>query len=71
MAALMAMRCAAILLFGLALAQPYLSVDEESYDASQPLHAVLVIDTDGQILYRYLSTLAGDHPNPSDALEFP
>lgn len=41
---LLLMRCAAIILFGLALAQPYLSVKEEEYDSSQPLHAVLVID---------------------------
>ena len=41
---LLLMRCAAIILFGLALAQPYFSVKQEEYDSSQPLHAVLVVD---------------------------
>jgi len=48
---LMALRTAAILLFGLALAQPYFSPDSEQFDQSQPLHAVLVIDNSLSMAY--------------------
>lgn len=42
---LMALRTAAVLLFGVALAQPFfVSQSEEQYDRSRPLHAVLVVD---------------------------
>ncbi|TWT30932.1 BatA domain-containing protein [Blastopirellula retiformator] len=41
---LMILRTAAVLLFGLALARPFLSVGASDFDASQPLLAVLAID---------------------------
>ncbi|MFI4874538.1 MAG: BatA domain-containing protein, partial [Blastopirellula sp. JB062] len=41
---LMILRTAAILLFGLALARPFLSIGGGNFDASQPLHAILAID---------------------------
>lgn len=41
---LLVLRTAAVLLFGMALARPYLAGSSETFDGSQPLHAVLVID---------------------------
>ena len=41
---LLLLRTAAVLLFGMALARPYLAGSSETFDGSQPLHAVLVID---------------------------
>lgn len=41
---LLALRTAAVLLFGLALARPFFAVGEEEFDRSKPLHAILVLD---------------------------
>src|SRR5262245_28177077 len=41
---LLVLRTIAVLLFGLALARPYLSSSAEKFDGSQPLHAVLIVD---------------------------
>jgi hypothetical protein len=41
---LLALRTAAVLLFGIALARPYLAIDGQTSDARQALHAVVVID---------------------------
>ncbi len=52
---LMAMRCAALALFGLALARPFFSSTESEFDESQPLHAVVVIDNSLSMNYVTLS----------------
>lgn len=41
---LLALRTLAILLFGLALARPFFSSQQEEFSSGQPLHAILVID---------------------------
>lgn len=41
---LLVLRTAAVLLFGLALAQPFFASGEEEFDSTKPLHAVLVLD---------------------------
>lgn len=41
---LLLLRTAAVLLFGLALARPFLAASDEQFDGSKPLHAVLVFD---------------------------
>ena len=41
---LLLLRTAAVLLFGLALAQPFFATREEEFDDRQPLHAVIVVD---------------------------
>jgi hypothetical protein len=41
---LLALRVAAVVLFGLALARPYFTASSQRYDGTQPLHAVLLID---------------------------
>ena len=41
---LLALRTACVLLFGLALARPFLSRNDASTTANEPLHAVLVVD---------------------------
>jgi hypothetical protein len=41
---LLTLRTLAVLLVGLALAQPFFSVGREAFDGSEPLHAVLLID---------------------------
>lgn len=54
---LLALRTLALLLFGLALARPYLAVSEATYDRSQPLHAIVVVDNSMSMGYE---TLAGN-----------
>jgi hypothetical protein len=51
---LLAMRCAAVLLFGLALARPFFSSTESEFDERQPLHAVLVVDNSLSMAYETL-----------------
>lgn len=41
---LLILRTAAVLLFGLALAQPYFANREARFDGSQPLHAIILLD---------------------------
>ena len=41
---LLALRTSAVLLFGLALAQPFFASREEEFSDRQPLHAVIVVD---------------------------
>lgn len=41
---LLVLRTAAVLLFGLALAQPFIATREEEFSDRQPLHAVIVVD---------------------------
>jgi hypothetical protein len=52
---LMAMRCLAVLLFGLALARPFFSSTESEFDERQPLHAILVVDNSLSMGYETLS----------------
>lgn len=51
---LLALRTAAVLLFGLALARPFLSASEENFDNGQPLHAVILIDNSLSMAYESL-----------------
>jgi hypothetical protein len=51
---LMAMRCLAVLLFGLALARPFFSSTESQFDERQPLHAVLMVDNSLSMAYETL-----------------
>ena len=51
---LLVLRTAAVLLFGLALARPYLAVNQEKFDGTQPLHAVLVLDNSLSMGYQML-----------------
>jgi hypothetical protein len=51
---LMAMRCLAVLLFGLALARPFFSSTESELDDRQPLHAIVVIDNSLSMNYETL-----------------
>src|SRR4051794_21412819 len=51
---LMAMRCLAVLLFGLALARPFFSSTESEFDDRQPLHAILVVDNSLSMNYETL-----------------
>lgn len=53
---LLALRTAAVLMFGLALARPYLATDKEAAIAGQSLHAIVVIDNS---LSMGLSSLSG------------
>ena len=58
---LLALRTAALILLGLALAQPYFSHDENDFDGSQPLHAVLIVDNSMSMSYQQLDgTLLDD-----------
>ncbi|PHS00921.1 MAG: hypothetical protein COA78_23385 [Blastopirellula sp.] len=41
---LLILRTAAVLFFGLALARPFMALGTHQYDATQPLHAIVVID---------------------------
>jgi len=50
---LLLLRVAAVIFFGLALARPYYSASEEEYDASAPLHAVLIVDNSLSMGYQY------------------
>lgn len=49
---LLALRTAAVLLFGLALAQPYFSSRNEEFRGDQPVHAVLLIDNSLSMAYQ-------------------
>jgi len=51
---LLLLRTAAVLLFGLALAQPFLSQGDSEFNGMQPLHAVLVIDNSLSTSYQHL-----------------
>ncbi len=51
---LLLLRTAAILLFGFALAQPFLSQGNSEFNGTQPLHAVLVIDNSLSTGYQHL-----------------
>lgn len=51
---LLLLRTAAVLLFGLALAQPFLSKGDADFNGTQPLHAVLVIDNSLSTGYQHL-----------------
>src|SRR5262245_38354927 len=51
---LLALRTAAVLLFGVALARPYFSARNEAFDGSQPLHAVLLVDNSLSMGYQSL-----------------
>src|SRR5262245_35352854 len=48
---LLILRTAAVLLFGTALARPYLAKQQEKFDDRQPLHAVIVIDNSLSMAY--------------------
>ncbi|MGY8767165.1 MAG: BatA domain-containing protein [Pirellulales bacterium] len=41
---LLILRTAAVLFFGLALARPFMALGTHQYDATQPLHAIVIID---------------------------
>lgn len=51
---LLLLRTVAVLLVGLALAQPFFSRSDEAYDGSKPLHAVLVVDNSLSMGYESL-----------------
>jgi hypothetical protein len=51
---LLLLRTVSVLLFGLALAQPFFSASDETFDGSKPLHAVLVIDNSMSMGYESL-----------------
>ncbi|MEX2173585.1 MAG: BatA domain-containing protein [Pirellulaceae bacterium] len=51
---LLLLRTAAVLLFGLALAQPFFAAREEEYSDRQPLHAVIVVDNSLSMGYEAL-----------------
>jgi len=51
---LLAVRTLAVLLFGLALAQPFLAQRQEQFDGRQPIHLVLVVDNSLSMAYQSL-----------------
>jgi len=51
---LLLLRTVAVLLVGLALAQPFFSRSDEAYDGSKPLHTVLVVDNSMSMGYESL-----------------
>ncbi len=51
---LLVLRTLAVLLFGAALARPYLASRQQQFDARQPLHAVVVIDNSLSMAYESL-----------------
>jgi Aerotolerance regulator N-terminal/von Willebrand factor type A domain len=51
---LLLLRTAAVLLFGLALAQPFFATREEEFNDRQPLHAVIVVDNSLSMAYEAL-----------------
>lgn len=51
---LLTLRTLVVLLFGLALAQPYFSHGLEEFDGTRPLHAVLLIDNSASMGYESL-----------------
>ena len=52
---LLLLRVAAVVLFGLALARPYFTASNQSYDGTQPLHAVLLVDNSLSMGYQTVS----------------
>ena len=52
---LLLLRTAAVLLFGLALAQPFLSQVDSDFNGTQPLHVVLLIDNSLSTGYQHLN----------------
>ena len=57
---LLALRVAAVLLFGLALARPYWTSGAGALDVTQPLHAILLIDNSMSMAYQTLGASALD-----------
>jgi hypothetical protein len=58
---LLALRTVCVLLFGLALARPFLSASSTTNDANQPVHAVLIVDNSLSMGYQKLDgTLLGE-----------
>jgi hypothetical protein len=51
---LLILRTAAVLLFGLALAQPFFATREEEFDSRQPLCAIIVVDNSLSMSYESL-----------------
>jgi hypothetical protein len=51
---LLILRTAAVLLFGLALAQPFFASREEEFSDRQPLHAIIVVDNSLSMAYAAL-----------------
>ncbi len=51
---LLVLRTAAVLLFGLALAQPFFASREEEFSDRQPLHAIVVVDNSLSMAYAAL-----------------
>src|SRR6478735_2440172 len=51
---LLAMRTLAVLLFGTALARPFLASQQEATDVRQPLHAILIVDNSLSMAYETL-----------------
>jgi hypothetical protein len=51
---LLILRTAAVLLFGLALAQPFFATREEEFNDRQPLHAIVVVDNSLSMAYEAL-----------------
>src|SRR5262245_31785985 len=51
---LLALRTAAVFLFGLALARPFFASREEEFDDRQPLHAIIVVDNSLSMAYESL-----------------
>ena len=51
---LLVLRTATVLLFGLALAQPFFATREEEFNDRQPLHAVIVVDNSLSMAYEAL-----------------
>ena len=51
---LLLLRTLAVLLIGAALAQPFLARNDEAFDGSKPLHAVLLIDNSMSMGYQSL-----------------
>jgi len=49
---LLLLRIAAVLLFGLALARPYLASGRQQFDGEQPLHAMLLVDNSLSMAYQ-------------------
>ncbi|MBW8883773.1 MAG: BatA domain-containing protein, partial [Planctomycetia bacterium] len=51
---LLVLRTLAVLLFGAALARPYLASRHDQFDARQPLHAIIIIDNSLSMAYESL-----------------
>src|SRR5205807_1271459 len=51
---LLAIRTLAVLLFGVALARPYFAREQLAIDATQPVHAIVIIDNSLSMAYETL-----------------